>query len=284
MNVDFSEKIEQSYKKMSKGHKNIANYIMANYDKAAFLTANKLGKAVGVSESTVVRFANSLGYEGYPEMQKELQDVLCSSLTSVQRMKMSEGVSDDEIFEKVLKTDIDNIRLTLNELDYTQFEACVNAMIGAKRIYVMGVRSAETIAKLFAGNLDFILGNVRCIQTSTTDATEQLIHICEGDIFVGISFPRYSRRTVDAMKFASSKGATCIGITDSAFSPLTDIADISMEIRCNTVSFSDSLVAPLSVMNALLAAISQKKKNELSVSLKEMETIWNKNNFYAAKK
>lgn len=280
MAADFSEKIELAYKKMSKGHKRIADYIVSNYDKAAFMTANKLGKNVGVSESTVVRFAICLGYEGYPQLQHELQEMIRSRLTGSQRMALNEDIPDNKIFEKVLKTDINNIRNTLNELDREQFEKTVEVLLSAKRVYVMGVRSAEAIAVLLSNYLDFILGNVRCIQSSSSDTIEQLIHISPDDVFIGISFPRYSMRTVEAMRFAKSRGAKCVAITDSAFSPLAEIVDIKMEVQCNTASFADSLVAPLSVINAFLAVISQRKKAELSQSLNEMEKIWNQSNFY----
>lgn len=248
------------------------------------MTASRLGSSVGVSESTVVRFADSLGYDGYPELQRELQEMLRSRLTGVQRMELTGELPNTKLFEKVLKTDIENIRVTLNEIDRQAFERTVSALIGAKRVYIMGIRSAGTIANLLGYYLDFILDNVRTVNGSPNDTIEQIIHIGEGDVFVGISFPRYSRRTVEAMKFARAHGAQCIGITDSAFSPLLELSDINMEIRCDTVSFVDSLVAPLSVVNALLAAISQKKKEALSLNLKEMENIWNQNDFYAGKK
>jgi DNA-binding MurR/RpiR family transcriptional regulator len=284
MSADFTEKIDLAYKQMSKGQKRIASYIIENFDSAAFMTAGKLGKKVGVSESTVVRFANSLGYSGYPELQKELQEMLRSRLTGTQRMELTGRLPNTKLFEKVLKTDIDNLRLTLNEIDTVAFEEAVKTIINAKRVYVMGVRSAHTVAYILGYYLDFILDNVRTVTDASTDNIEQLIHIGQDDVFIGISFPRYSKRTVDAMSYAKAHGAKCIGITDSAFSPLSEYSHIKMEVHCNTVSFVDSLVAPLSVVNALLAAISQEKKEELSVHLAEMELLRSKNNFYARKK
>ncbi len=281
MSEDFIDRIELAYKKMSKGQKMIARFLTDNYDKAAFMTAGKLGEKAGVSESTVVRFANSLGYSGYPEMQKELQEMLRSRLTGTQRMELTEALSGSVLFEKVLKTDIDNIRVTLGNIDKQSFEKAVNAILNAKRIYIMGVRSASSIASILAYYLDFILDNVKLVNEVNND---NIIHVTSDDVFIGISFPRYSKRTADAMKYAKSHGATCIGITDSAFSPLSEFTDIKMEAYCNTVSFVDSLVAPLSVINALLAAISLKKRDKLSANLKEMEGIWNQNNLYAAKK
>jgi len=281
MSADFNEKIEFAYKKMSKGQKLLAHFIIENSDKAAFLTAGKLGEKVGVSESTVVRFANALGFSGYPELQKELQEMLRSRLTGTQRMELAGNLPDSRLFETVLKNDIANIRTTLSDIDRNEFENAVNSIIKAKRVYIMGVRSSSTIANLLGYYLEFILPNIHNISETGSDS---IVHISSQDVFIGISFPRYSKRTVDAMHFAKSHGATCIGITDSEYSPLSEYSDIKMEIHCNTVSFVDSLVAPLSVVNALLAAISQRKKEELSENLKEMEGIWNQNNLYAAKK
>lgn len=284
MSADINEKIDQAYKKMSKGHKRIARFIVDNGNEAAFMTAGKLGIKAGVSESTVVRFATMLGYSGYPELQKELQEMLRSRLTGTQRLELSDGLSIIKLLEKVLKTDMDNIHVTLENLDRNEFSSAVKSIIEAKRIYVMGVRSAEIIANMLGQNLDLILDNVRTVTDASSDDCEQLIHIGKGDVFIGISFPRYSKRTADAMLFAKSHGAKCIAITDSSLSPLTEYADEKMEIHCNTVSFVDSLVAPLSVVNALIAAVSMEKKEELSETLSEMESIWNKNHFYAGKR
>ncbi len=284
MSADFTEKIDAAYKKMSKGHKKIAAYITENFDSAAFMTAGKLGAKVGVSESTVVRFADSLGYSGYPELQRELQEMLRSRLTGTQRMELTGQLPNTKLFEKVLKTDINNLKLTLNEFDTQAFEEAVKTIVSAKRVYVMGVRSAHTVAYILGYYLDFILDNVRTVTDASSDNIEQLIHLGAGDVFIGISFPRYSKRTVDAMCYAKARGAKCIGITDSAFSPLSEYSHIKMEVHCNTVSFVDSLVAPLSVINALLAAISQEKKEELAGNLTEMEMLRSKNNFYAGKK
>lgn len=284
MSTDINEKIDQAYKKMSKSHKLLARFVIDHGNEAAFLTAGALGKRVGVSESTVVRFAMWLGYEGYPELQKELQEILRSRLTGTQRLELSDGLSGTKLVEKVLKTDIDNIHDTMDKLDNDEFDGIVESIVAAKRIYVMGVRASEIIAKTLGLNLDLILDNVRTITESSNDDCEQLIHIKKGDVFVGISFPRYSKRTADAMLFAKNHGARCIAITDSSLSLLMEYADQKIEVRCNTVSFVDSLVAPLSVINALIAAVSMKKKNEFSETLAEMETIWKKNHFYAAKK
>ena len=196
--------------------------------------------------------------------------MLRARLTGTQRMELAGELPNAKLFEKVLKTDTENLRLTLNEIDTQAFEDAVQTIINAKRVYVMGVRSAHTVAYILGYYLDFILDNVRTVTDASSDNIEQLIHIGQGDVFIGISFPRYSKRTVDAMCYAKARGAKCIGITDSAFSPLSEYSHIKMEVHCNTVSFVDSLVAPLSVVNALLAAKSQEKKEELSGNLSEM--------------
>ena len=283
MSENFRERIEKAYPKMSKGQKKIALFLAEQSGKAAFLTANSLGQQVGVSESTVVRFADTLGYAGYPELQRELQEMLRSRLTGEERLARTGEIGTAELMEKVLKTDIENIRTTMNEIDRDSFEQTVNCLLAAKNIYIMGVRSAETIAHLLGYYLNFILNNVHTVMDTANDNIEQLIHLTPDDVFLGISFPRYSKRTVDAMAYAHQHGARCIALTDSAFSPLCELADVKLEVCCDTASFVDSLVAPLSVINALLAVLSQKKKDDLSKNLKEMESIWNQNHFYAGK-
>ena len=279
MSADFSQKIDLAYKKMSKGRKNIARYIMENYDKAAFMTASKLGLAVGVSESTVVRFALSLGYTGYHELQRELQEMLRSRLTATQRMELAGQLQDSELFLKVLKTDNENLKITLSEMDVNAFTEAVKTIINAENVYIMGVRSAHTVAYFLGYYLEFILGNVRTVTDASGDNIQELINLTDKDVFVGISFPQYSKRTADAMAFAKEKGASCIAITDSSFSPLSELSHIKMEVHCNTVSFADSLVAPLSVVNALIAAIAQEKREDLSKKLEEMEAVRSKSSY-----
>jgi len=281
--TDLSSMIEQEYKGMSKGQRHIADFITGNYDKAAFMTASKLGESVSVSESTVVRFANSLGYDGYPELQKALQEMIRSRLTSIQRMEMTGELNDREILSKVLKSDIENIRLTLNEIDEDIFENVVSKILSARRVYIMGIRSSASLANLLAYYLDFLLDNVRLLNTVVNDPFEQLIHIGEKDVFVGISFPRYSNRTIDAMKFAKSRNAGCIAITDSALSPLAQEAHLCLSAHSNMASFVDSLVAPFSVVNALIVAVSQKNKDTVADSFSALEKIWNEQNVYARK-
>lgn len=281
MNADFFARVEAALPEMSKGQKKIARFIEENFDKAAFLTAQRLGREVGVSESTVVRFADSLGYYGYPELQHELRETLRTRLTGAERMARTGELSGDPLLEKVLKTDIENIRGTLAQMDRAAFEKAVNAITEAKRVYVMGVRAAQPLAMALSSSLDFIRDDVRLVAAQSADALEQLIHIGSGDLFIGISFPRYSKRTVEAMNFARKRGACCLSLTDSDRSPLSPLSDILMEVRCDTVSFADSLVAPLSVVNALIAAAGQQKKNELSQNLKDMEDVWNTHGFYA---
>lgn len=281
--TDLSGIIEREYQNMSKGQKHIADFITNNYDKAAFMTASRLGENVGVSESTVVRFANSLGYDGYPELQKALQEMVRSRLTSIQRMELTGEWNDREILSKVLKSDMENIRLTLSEIDENTFEEAVNSILSARRVYIMGIRSSASLAALLAYYLDFMLDNVRLLNTSVNDPYEQLIHIDERDVLIGISFPRYSNRTVDAMKFAKCKNARCIAITDSSLSPLAQEAHLSLVAHSNMASFVDSLVAPFSVANALIVAISQKNKNNVARSFSALEQIWNEHNVYVRK-
>jgi len=280
---DLIALIANNYKGMSKGQRHIADFITNNYDKAAFMTANKLGESVGVSESTVVRFANSLGFDGYPLLQKALQDMIRSRLTSVQRIELTGELSDRQILAKVLKSDIDNIRMTLSIIDPSDFEQVVASIFSAKRVYIMGIRSASPLAQLLGYYLDFMLNNVRIIQSGINDTYEQLIHLSADDVFIGISFPRYSNRTIDAMKFAASRNAKCIAITDSSASPLSENAQLNLYARSDMNSFVDSLVAPFSVVNALIVAISQKHKESVSESFSELEKIWNENNVYARK-
>lgn len=282
--TELTAKIEEKYKKMSKGHKRIADYISQNYDKAAFMTANKLGNKVGVSESTVVRFADSLGYDGYPQLQRAIQDVIRNKLTTVQLIEMTGELSEQEVLSKVLKSDMDNIRNTLAEIDPTVFDEVVSAILAADKVYIMGMRSAAPLSQFMGYYLDFMMRNVRTVNSGISDVFEQLIHITEKDVFIGISFPRYSNRTIDGMRFAASRGAKCIAITDSNTSPLCQLSDLALCAKSNMTSFVDSLVAPVSVANALIVAIGIKMKEEMRLSFGELEKIWVEHNVYAGGK
>ncbi len=267
---------------LSKGQRRIAQFISEQYDKAAYITAAKLGAAVGVSESTVVRFASELGYDGYPGMQKELRAMICTKLTATQRIGVaSDRMGENDILQSVLDADMDNIRISLSEIERDEFACITDAIVDAKRVYVLGVRSSASLASFFSFYLNLISPNVRHVETSTvSEVFEQIFRIEAGDVLIAISFPRYSTRTLKAINYAKSRGATVIAITDSKGSPIAQAADMSLTAKSDMVSFADSLVAPLSVINALIVAISMKKKTEVVESLESLEKIWDEYKVY----
>ncbi len=266
----------------SKGQKLIANYILESYDKAAFMTACKLGKTVKVSESTVVRFAAELGYDGYPSMQKALQEMIRNKLTSVQRIEVSKHrIGDQDVMSMVMQSDIEKIRITLEDTDRESFNRAVEAIASAKRIYILGVRSASALANFMSFYFSYIFDNVVNVDTAAIgEVFEQVMRIDPEDVFIGLSFPRYSRRTVKAMQFAKNLGATAIAITDSATSPLAGIADVSLLAKSDMASFVDSLVAPLSLINALIVAVSRKNGDQLEATFNKLEQIWEEYEVY----
>lgn len=282
MNRDILTVIQENMSTFSKGQKRIANYILESYDKAAFMTASKLGKTVNVSESTVVRFASELGYDGYPSMQKSLQKMIRNRLTSVQRIEVSyDRFGDQDVLTSVLQSDIDKIRMTLEEVDHQSFEHAVEAIVKARRIYIIGVRSSASIATFLHFYLNLIFDNVVLIGASTaSEVYENLIKVGAEDVVLGISFPRYSSRTVHGMKFAKDQGAATIAITDSEASPLASTATYTLKARSDMASFVDSLVAPLSLVNALLVAVSRKKNEDLSNTFQKLEKIWEEYGVY----
>ena len=260
----------------SKGQKRIAAYILENYDKAAFMTAGRLGQLVGVSESTVVRFASELGYDGYPGMRKAIQDTIRSRLTSVQRIEVARETMDEEnVLESVLMADIDKLHVTLEECSRESFNQAVELIVNARHIYIVGMRSSTCLANFLGFYLNLLLENVHIIQdTAVSEVYEQIIRIREGDVFIGISYPRYSSRTVRAMKFAKSSGARVIGITDGETSPFVGVADTLIYAKSDMVSFLDSLVAPLSLINALIVSVGIRSKENISDTFKRLETVW----------
>lgn len=282
MNADVLTAIRSGMPGFSKGQKRIAAYILESYDKAAFMTANKLGQTTQVSESTVVRFASELGYKGYPEMQKALQEVVRTRLTSVQRIEVSNSqFSGQDVVSMVLQSDINTLRLTNEALDRTALDASVDAILSAKNVYIVGVRSSNTLARFLNFYLRIMLDSVHLVDPSaTSEIFEQLMHAGNGDTVIGLSLPRYSRRTARAMQFAKNNGATCIAITDNHQAPLAKISDHVLIAKSDMVSFVDSLVAPLSVVNALVVAISQKMGKEFSQTMAEMESIWAEYDIY----
>lgn len=282
MSRDLIHSITQQMPGFSKGQKLIAQYILAHYDKAAFMTAAKLGMTVGVSESTVVRFASELGFDGYPQLQRALQELIRNRLTSVQRMEVtSDQLGDGNILHKVLNLDIEKIRRTMEKASVEDFEQAVDAIVSAKNIYILGIRSASALSGFMSFYFNQIFENVRLINTtSASEMFEQIMRIKEGDVFIGITFPRYSKRTTNAAKFAKENGAKVIAITDSDLSPIAEAADHLLLARSDMASFVDSLVAPLSMINALIVAIGIRKKDEISSTYERLEQIWDEYNVY----
>lgn len=263
---------------LSKGHRKIAEYILGHYDKAAFMTASKMGNIVGVSESTVVRFATELGFEGYPEMQKALKEFTSNKLTTVQRMNvMNDQMSGEDVVGRVLNFDIEQIRKTLDELDREAFNTTVDALASAKTIYVIGARSASVLARFIVFYFNIMFENVKLVHTtSTSEMFEQILNIGENDIMIGVSFPRYSKHTVKAFRYAHDNGAKVIAITDSKASPLAKYADHLLLAHSDMASFADSIVAPMSLINALISAVGMRKQDYVLKSFEHLEEIWDK--------
>ncbi len=276
-------KIIQNYDgKMSKRKKLNAEYILTHYEKAAFMTALKLGKVVGVSESTVVRFAFELGYEGYPALQKALQEVIKNRLTSVQRIEVAnEQIGTTEILDKVLNYDIEQIKKTLEITSKSHFTKAVNSVLVAKNIYILGAGSASALAGFLSFYFNLMLPNVKLINTtSSSEMFEQIIRLDKDDVMIGISFPRYSKRTAKALNFAKNSKTKVIAITDSMDSPLVKDADFVLQAKSDMTSFVDSLVAPLSLINALIVAVGLKKSDELKHTFNKLEAIWEEYDVY----
>ncbi|GHV26021.1 N-acetylmannosamine kinase [Clostridia bacterium] len=279
--LDLIHKLNRSGKRLSKGHRRIAEYIVDNYEHAVFMTASRLGDKVGVSESTVVRFAAALGYEGYPQLQKALQELVRHRLTVVQRFDMSSELPPNELLYTVLKTDMHNIRQTIEEINEASFNDVIERLLAAKRIYVLGVRAAAPLATFLGYYLNFVFENVHVAALGATDIFEQISRIGADDVLIGISFPRYSTRTLEAMGFAKSRGSQVIAITDGSMSPLVDVAHISLNAHTDMASFVDSLAAPLSVINALIVALGLRKSEELKNHFSLLEGIWDEYHVYS---
>ena len=280
---DLSNRINESYSKLSKGQKLLATYITDNYDKAVFLTAAKLGEVVGVSESTVVRFAMHLGYRGYPEFQSALEELVRNKLNSIQRMEVTYGrISQSKILESVLKSDAEKINSTLEKIDQAAFEMAVDTILNAKHIYIIGIRSCAPLASFMAFYFTLMFENVRLIQTSSSsEIFEQMVRIGKEDVIIGISFPRYSMRTLKAMEFANNRSAKVITITDSVHSPMNLYSSCNLIAKSDMASIVDSLVAPLSVINALVVALCMKKQKEVITTLETLEQIWDEYQVYS---
>lgn len=279
---DIITRINEAFGSMSKGHKMIAAYISEHYDQAVFMTAAKLGETVGVSESTVVRFASGIGYDGYPEFQKALEEWVKNKLTSIQKIGAKYGgSSQSEILNSVLSADIEKIHDTMQNLDPVAFETAVDILLAARNVYIVGIRSCEPLAGFLSFYLNMIRDNVRLLSTTSVSETfEQMIRINEEDAIIGISFPRYSMRTLKAMEFANDRNAKVVTITDSVHSPMNLYSSCNLLARSDMVSIVDSLVAPLSVINALVVALCLKKPQEVKENLENLENAWNNYQVY----
>ena len=279
---DLITKIQSELPGFSKGQKQIARFMLEHYDKAAFMTASRLGVTVGVSESTVVRFATELGYDGYPHLQRALQEMIRNKLTSVQRMEVAgDRMGGRDVLQTVLHADTDMIRVTLDEIDRDAFQGAVDALMGAKRIYILGVRSSSALASFLGFYFNLLFENVTLVHTnSVSEIFEQVLRVGPGDVLFGISFPRYSKRTLSAMKYARDRGARVIALTDSQLSPLARVADHVLLARSDMASFVDSLVAPLSVINALIVAVGMSRRDEIEHTFNKLERIWEEYDVY----
>lgn len=281
-NTDLLKIIQEKQSTFSKGQKQISSFILGHYDKAAYMTAAKLGALVGVSESTVVRFANELGFAGYPELQHSLQEMIRSKLTTIQRIEITnDRIGESDLLEKVLNSDIEKIKHTLDEIDRTSFENAVDDLIGAQMIYIIGMRSSSSLASFMYHYLNLVFPHVRLVRTTSgSEIFEQLLRINDKDVIIGISFPRYSKRIINALGYAKKQGAKVISITDSAASPIAANADDLLLAKSDMASFVDSLVAPLSIINALIVAIGRKKQDEIAETFGKLERIWDEYDVY----
>ena len=282
-NNELLQKIDDGYAKFSKGQKKLADYIRRDYDKAAFLTAAKMGQVVGVSESTVVRFATALGYSGYPAFQKALEEMVRTRLNSIQRMEVTYGrITQGEILASVLQSDIEKIKLTMESIDHEAFELAVETILKARKVYVVGIRSCAPLASFLSFYLNLLCEDVTAVSTnSASEIFEQLLRIGEEDVIIGISFPRYSMRTLKALEFASNRKAKVITLTDSIHSPMNLYSSCNLIARSDMASIVDSLVAPLSVVNALVVALCMKKQKEVVSTLEMLEEIWDEYQVYS---
>ena len=282
MSHDILSILQAKAPTFSKGQRLIARYITESYDKAAFMTANRLGKTVGVSESTVVRFAVDLGYDGYPSMQKAMQEMVLNRLTSVQRIEVTnDRIGDQDVVSLVLQSDVEKLRITNDTLDRAEFQAAVSAILGAKRVFILGVRSTAPLANFLGYYLNYMLENVHIVTASgSSEMFENIVGINAEDVVIAFSFPRYSTSTVKGAQYCRSTGATVIGVTDTKLSPLGQNCDHVLVAKSDMVSLVDSLVAPLSVVNALIVAIASQRERELGNTFNTLERIWEEYNVY----
>lgn len=279
--TDPLKMIQNNFNDLSRSQKQISEFIINNYDKAAFMTAAALGEEVDVSESTVVRFANALGYKGYKDFQKGLQELVKNKLTTVQRISMvSTYENNKSILKKVMERDIENIERTINEIEYDTFQGAIDLILNAENIYILGLRTSSFLAGYLGFYLSFLLKNVKVVTAGPNDVFEQLLNVDSKDLIIGISYPRYSRRTLEALDYCKEKECKIISITDSLISPASNDADLSLIAGSEMLSFVDSLVAPMSLINALIVSIGIEKKNDITSSFEDLEAIWKKYNVY----
>lgn len=282
--IDLLNRIRSKYNRMSKGQKRISDFILNNYNKVAFMTASNLGDIVGVSESTVVRYANALGYDGYPKLQKALQESIKTKLTTLQRFEFSEGYSDREkLIRKVMNNDIENIRKTIDDIDFMKFDKAVNMIRDSKKIYIIGLRSSKVLAEYLAYYLNFIKEDVHLIPSGANDIYDQLINIKEDDTVIVFSFPRYSNRTLSLIEYVSGYCKNTIAITDSETAPIVPMVELSLTAKYSMTTFIDSFVAPMSIINSLIISLSVSEKNKLKENFDKLEGIWNTYNIYQIK-
>ena len=279
---NFLSTLENNMSSFSKRQRQVAEYILRFYDRAAYMTAGRLAEAVKVSESTVVRFAMELGYDGYPQMQKALRDIVRPKLTSVQRMRILGAISSDgEILSHVMNQDMEKLRHSYEELETEAFRKAADSISGAGRVYIVGMRSSSTLARYLFFYLNILRDNVIMVDTaSESELFEQMFRIGGGDVAVGISYPRYSRKTLTAMRFARDRGARVIAVTDGAISPIVKLADLTLYARSEMASFVDSLVAPMSLINALVVAVSVRNEKVTEQTLRKLEDIWDEYDIY----
>ena len=276
MEKDILSLMNDSSRRLSKGQRLIARFITENYDKAAFMTAGKLGRTVGVSESTVVRFATEMGFDGYPGMRRAMQEMVRSRLTSVQRIAVAKDMLDGaDVMKTVMTSDVEKLQSTLEEIDRDSFTAAVDAIAGAKHLYIVGMRSSASLASFMGFYMNLLVQDVRLVHdTTANEVYEQIMHIGPGDVYMGISYPRYSAGSLKAMQFAKGRGATVIALTDNDNSPFAPLADIKLYAKSDMVSFLDSLVAPMSVINALIVAVASRKRDSLDETFGYLESLW----------
>ncbi len=274
-------KIKEEYPNLSRGNKRIADFILENYEKAAFMTAANLGEAVGVSEATVVRFANHLGFSGYPRFKKVLQEMIKTKLTTPQRIDMSlDKLDKNHLISDILTADIDNIRYTLDEFDQDSFEKVIDLIVSADTVYIVGFRTTSLLTQFLGYYLDLLLDQVKVIDSKVGDIYEQIIHAKPRDLVIGISFPRYSSKTYESMKFLKDRGLKVVAITDNEMSPITRVSDYYLIAKSNIISFVDTITAPMSLMNAIIVAVGFRNKEKTKEIFNELEDIWAEHYIY----